>query len=182
MTTRHTTHPTVLGELTLVATDDAITGVYFPHHWYSPDSATFGLAVHAEQDELLLQALTEIVEYLAGSRRSFDVAYRATGEGIQTLVWDLVAEIGYGEVRTYGELAAALTERHGGDLPGTAVDAPLAKVVGQAVGRNPLCLIVPCHRVVGAGGRITGYAGGIHRKQHLLALEEPAAVTTGRLF
>lgn len=78
--------------------------------------------------------------------------------------------IGYGQTKTYGELAAELA------------DGTTAYEVGQAVGRNPLSIVVPCHRVVGKGGSLTGYAGGLKRKRFLLELEEPAPVTAGRLF
>ena len=85
-------------------------------------------------------------------------------------MWGLLRDIPRGETVTYGALARG-TRRRG-----------LAQSVGQAVGRNPLCVIVPCHRVVGADGRLTGYAGGLKRKQFLLDLEEPARVKAGRLF
>ena len=82
----------------------------------------------------------------------------------------MLAAIPYGETVTYGELAAALG------------DATTAQQVGQAVGRNPLSIVVPCHRVVGSNGQLTGYAGGLKRKQFLLELEEPVEVREARLF
>ena len=88
----------------------------------------------------------------------------------QQRVWHLLAMIPYGNTVTYGELAAALA------------DGTTAQEVGQAVGRNPVNIIVPCHRVVGKNGQLTGYAGGLNRKQFLLELEEPAEVRAARLF
>ena len=85
-------------------------------------------------------------------------------------IWDLLADIGYGQTKTYGELAAELA------------DGTTAYEVGQAVGRNPLSIVVPCHRVVGKDGTLTGYAGGLKRKRFLLELEEPAPAVAGKLF
>lgn len=175
MSTRHIKVTTSLGELTLVAATCAITGMYFPHHWYAPDPVTFGQRVSVETDPVLAQACTEIEEYLAGKRHDFDVPLAPVGNGFQRRVWGLVSAIPYGEVRTYGEIAAELGDTETGNLP-------LAKKVGQAVGRNPLCIFIPCHRVVGAGGKITGYAGGRDRKRRLLELEEPATGPARRLF
>ena len=158
-----TTADTPIGELTLVAEDGALTGVYFPHHWYKPDPATFGARCDADFD----QAKRELAEYFAGDRQRFDVALAPltnSGDAFQRQVWDLVDEIPYGETATYGDLARRLG------------DVRLAKDVGAAVGRNPLCVLVPCHRVVGQDGRLTGYAGGLSRKRFLLDLEESAAV------
>ncbi len=85
-------------------------------------------------------------------------------------MWDLLATIPYGDTVTYGEIAATLA------------DGTTAQQVGQAVGRNPLSIVVPCHRVVGRNGQLTGYAGGVERKQFLLELEEPAETRAARLF
>ncbi|WP_301200637.1 methylated-DNA--[protein]-cysteine S-methyltransferase, partial [Corynebacterium stationis] len=85
-------------------------------------------------------------------------------------VWALLQEIPYGETMTYGEIAQQLGNKH------------LAQRVGQVVGRNPVSIIIPCHRVIGSDGSLTGYAGGLDRKRFLLELEEPAEVTETRLF
>ena len=119
---------------------------------------------------MLNQARSELEDYLAGRRTSFDLPTRATGTAFQERVWALLREIPFGTTTTYGALAERLGER------------ALAQEVGQAVGRNPLSIVVPCHRVVGSGGRLTGYAGGLDRKRRLLALEEPAALAAERLF
>lgn len=96
--------------------------------------------------------------------------FDAAGDAFQHAVWSIVTEIPFGETTTYG----AIAERLG--------DKTLSYRVGQAVGANPLCVFVPCHRVLGANGKLTGYAGGLKRKQALLELEEPAHVAAGRLF
>jgi methylated-DNA-[protein]-cysteine S-methyltransferase len=161
-----TTTGSPVGELTLVAGDGGLTGVYFPRHWYRPDPATFGRPAQAGFGEVRCQ----LAEYFAGERQSFDLRLDARGDEFQRRVWELIGRIPYGRTVTYGDLAREL----GGQV--------LAKEVGAAVGRNPLSVIVPCHRVVGRDGRLTGYAGGLARKRFLLDLEERAAGSAGRLF
>ena len=107
---------------------------------------------------------------MAGSRRKFEVPIVTGGDEYQERVWDLVRQIPYGETATYGDLARRLGN---GTTP---------HEVGTAVGRNPVCLLVPCHRVVGAGGKLTGDAGGLARKQFLLDLEADVAGRASRLF
>ncbi len=171
MSNRHAIVSTELGDLTLVAADDALIGVYFPHHWVKPDPATLGEAVNVDEDPVLAQARRQLDEYLAGERDDFDLPITLQGgDEFQRRVWAMLDEIPRGETTTYGELA----ERLG--------DKQLAQLVGQAVGRNPVSIIVPCHRVVGKDGKLTGYAGGLKRKQFLLDLEEPATVKAARLF
>ena len=159
MATGHTTIDTELGELTLVADGSDLTGLYFPHHWYMPARATFGPRVDAADSALFARVATQLPQYLAGDRTTFDLPARTHGNPFEEQVWALLREIPYGSTTTYGELA--------GELGGQT----LAKDVGRAVGRNPLSVIVPCHRVIGAGGKLTGYAGGLRRKQFLLELE-----------
>ena len=166
MSVTHTTIDSPVGELTLVARDGSLTGVYFPHHWYRPDPATFG-----DRDEAGFgEAKRQLAEYFAGDRELFDLPLDPRGDTFQHRVWELINRIPYGQTTTYGDLAKELGE-------GT-----LAKDVGAAVGRNPLSVIVPCHRVVGKDGSLTGYAGGLARKRFLLDLEEPAAADSGKLF
>ena len=153
MTATHTTVDSPLGELTLVAEEGRLTGVYFPHHWYRPDPDTFGPRAGTGFEK----ATAQLAEYFAGDRTRFDLAAEPRGDEFQRRVWDLIGAIPYGQTVTYGDLA--------GD-------------VGAAVGRNPLSVVVPCHRVVGKDGRLTGYAGGLARKRFLLDLEGVSA----RLF
>ena len=165
-TSIHTTFASPVGQLTLVADAGRLTGLYFPHHWYMPDPATFG----ARSDHEFGEAKRQLAEYFAGERDRFDLPADARGDEFQRRVWELIARIPYGATTTYGDLAREL----GGGV--------LAKDVGAAVGRNPLSIIVPCHRVVGKNGKLTGYAGGLARKRFLLDLEEPAAGRAARLW
>ena len=170
MSTRHAVVETTLGPITIVATGKAITGLYFARHIRRPDGETLGPRVHTSEDQLLMEAGRQLIEYLDRSRRTFDLPLAAAGDAFQKRVWAIVSEIPFGQTFTYGAIAALLGDR------------TLAQDVGQAVGANPLCIFVPCHRVVGATGALIGYAGGLNRKRALLELEEPAAVAAGRLF
>ena len=155
-----------VGELTLVGDGDALTGVYFPEHVRRPDLETFG----PRDDGAFPAARRQLAEYFAGNRRTFELTLGPRGNAFQQKVWAQLAQIPYGETRTYGRLAIALG------------DPALARAVGAANGQNPLSIIVPCHRVVGANGKLTGYAGGLQRKAFLLELETPDAGPAGRLF
>jgi len=170
MNRRHAVIETRLGEVVLVADDASLVGLYFPDQWYKPAASTFGGRTEVTDDPLFSETRRQLDEYLGGSRTTFDLPTSTQGDAWQETVWALLREIPYGRTTTYGDLAGRLG------------DPALAQAVGQAVGRNPLCMIVPCHRVVGRGGSLTGYAGGVRRKRFLLELEEPADVTSGRLF
>ena len=170
MTRRHTTIDSPLRELTLVADGGALVGLYFLRHWYRPGGSTFGPMVDAASDPVFAVAARQLGEYFAGERTEFDLATATRGDGFQERVWALVGAVPYGETTTYGDLAARLGDRS------------LARDVGAAVGRNPLCVIVPCHRVVGRTGKLTGYAGGVERKSALLELEGAVAATALPLF
>ncbi|MFD5566152.1 methylated-DNA--[protein]-cysteine S-methyltransferase [Kitasatospora griseola] len=161
---------TDLGPITIVAKDETIIGLHFRHHVRRPPQETFGPEISDATDSLLNQAVRQLCEYLAGQRTDFDLPLAAEGDSFQHAVWDIVKSVQCGDTTTYGRIA----ERVG--------DRSLAQQVGQAVGANPLCIFVPCHRVVGSTGALTGYAGGLKRKQALLALEEPPAGDVGRLF
>jgi methylated-DNA-[protein]-cysteine S-methyltransferase len=151
----HTTVESPIGPLTLVAEDRVLCGLYLAEHRRAPDPATHGPA-----DPAGFEALTEaLAGYFAGQVRVFDVPVAAVGTPFQQRVWAALREIPYGQTATYGELAAALGS------PGAS------RAVGAANARNPVSIVVPCHRVVGAGGAITGYAGGLARKRALLDLE-----------
>ena len=171
MNIRHCVIDSRLGELTVVADDDTLTGVYFRHHWHRPEASHVRpprrCAIRRRARRCERPNLTD---YLARERDDFDLPVRPHGDQRQLRVWKLLSAIPYGGTVTYGELAAALA------------DGTTAQEVGQAVGRNPLCIVVPCHRVVGSNSQLTGYAGGLKRKQFLLELEEPADVKAARLF
>ena len=155
MRTTHTMFESPLGELILVAEDEVLSGVYYPGHWTRPDPATFG----ERSDRQLEQVEEQLADYFAGERTSFELATCASGDAFQRQVWDLIDQIPYGQTTTYGQIASELG------------DPRLARKVGNAVGHNPLSVIVPCHRVVGKDGKLTGYAGGLQRKRFLLDLE-----------
>ncbi|MCW2749413.1 MAG: cysteine methyltransferase [Aeromicrobium sp.] len=170
MNVRHAIITTSLGDLTAVAEDDAVAGIYFPHHWHPPVAGSIGELVDEADDPVIAGIHRQLDEFLAGERAAFDLPIATHGNAFEESVWALLNEIPYGETTTYGELAAQLG------------DPSLARKVGQAVGHNPISVIVPCHRVLGKDGKLTGYAGGLTRKQTLLDLEEPAGVTAGKLF
>jgi methylated-DNA-[protein]-cysteine S-methyltransferase len=169
MNNRHVIISTRIGDLTLVASDNALTGVYFPHHWMKPTPENLGERVKAT-DPLLSEAARQLDEYLTGERITFDLPTVLRGDEFQRRVWSILEEIPYGETSSYGEIAERLGDR------------ALAQRVGKTVGQNPLSIVVPCHRVIGKDGSLTGYAGGLKRKQFLLDLEEPAEVKAARLF
>jgi methylated-DNA-[protein]-cysteine S-methyltransferase len=162
----HTTIRSSLGDLTVVTRDGRVTGLYFPRHWHLPDRSAFGEYRDAGAEDVQQQ----LDEYLAGERREFDVPLDAAGSPFQERVWRLISQIPYGTTASYGELAREL----GGGIT--------AQEVGNAVGRNPVSIIIPCHRVVGASGGLTGYAGGLRRKRILLDLEQDVAGRSARLF
>ncbi|MFC5336998.1 methylated-DNA--[protein]-cysteine S-methyltransferase [Leucobacter denitrificans] len=168
---RHGVYPTTLGELLLTAEGDALTGLYFPDHRYPPAPEMLGEDLGFEpEDAVLAETARQLREYLAGERTEFDLQLAPNGDEFSQQVWNLLRDIPYGETTTYGELAVTLGNR------------ALAQRVGQSVGHNPVCIIIPCHRVLGSDGSLTGYAGGLDRKRALLELEEPEPATAGRLF
>ncbi|MFF8619050.1 methylated-DNA--[protein]-cysteine S-methyltransferase [Streptomyces sp. NPDC015350] len=170
MSTRHVMIETRLGPVTIVAKDETITGLYFRHHARRPPQETFGPEADDSTDQLLNEAARQLRDYLAGRRRQFDLPLAAEGDAFQRAVWDIVKSIQCGDTTTYGRIAEQVGDR------------ALAQQVGRAVGANPLCIFVPCHRVVGSTGALTGYAGGLKRKQALLEIEGPPAGDAGRLF
>src|SRR5437763_1287285 len=149
---RHRVITSPLGELTLVAEAQALVGVYFAAHRRRPGPAALG----PRDDGILIAAATQLGEYFAGTRTRFDLDVRLDGSPFDLAVWGLLTQIPAGETRSYGRLARRLG------------DPALAQEVGAANARNPLCIVVPCHRVVGSDGRLVGYAGGLRRKRALL--------------
>ncbi|WP_129658023.1 methylated-DNA--[protein]-cysteine S-methyltransferase [Rothia halotolerans] len=167
---RHAALETPLGSLLCTARGEALTGLYFPGHRHPPGQAELGPSADAAGDPLLEEAGRQLREYLEGRRRDFDLPLSPRGDEFSLRVWELLRQIPFGETTTYGALAERMGNRH------------LAQRVGQVVGRNPLSVVIPCHRVVGADGSLTGYAGGLDRKRILLELEEPAHAADARLF
>ena len=143
-----------LGTFVLEGTEEALTALYLPGR--DTGSAPFG------ESPLLLRGAAELTEYLSGRRRTFDLPLSPGGTPFQRQVWEALTAIPYGETRSYLEIARQ-------------VGNPKAcRAVGMANHRNPLAIVVPCHRVVGAGGRLTGFSAGLWRKEYLLELEKPA--------
>ncbi|MFD7160118.1 methylated-DNA--[protein]-cysteine S-methyltransferase [Kribbella sp. NPDC059898] len=143
-----------LGPLTLVGTEAGeLTGVYMDRQRYRPDESGFG-----DRDDAALPAVAEqLDEYFHHGRTRFDVPLQLVGTEFQRRIWVALRDIPYGETTTYGGLAAAL-----------GLKPQSARAVGLANGKNPISIIVPCHRLVGSTGSLTGYGGGIERKRALL--------------
>jgi methylated-DNA-[protein]-cysteine S-methyltransferase len=158
MARTHTIIASPLGDLTAVAEDGVLSGLYFEGHLRGPKPDELGTYTESGFDEVRRQ----LAEYFAGERTRFELPLAPQGNAFQRKVWELLTHIPFGETVSYGDLARQLG------------DVSLAQAVGAANARNPVSVIVPCHRVVGADGRLTGYAGGLSRKRFLLDLEEPA--------
>lgn len=154
----HRTHTTIdspVGPLTLVAADGRLTGLYMERQRHRPAEETFG----EPNAEPFAEAIAQLREYFAGDRTVFDLPLALTGTPFQERVWAALREIPYGQTVSYGRLAESLGR------------PTAARAVGMANGRNPVGIIVPCHRVVGASGALTGYGGGLDRKELLLDFE-----------
>ena len=149
------------GRILLVADDQALTGVYFAGQKYHPRIDKNWK--RADKHEPLRQAKRELSEYFGGKRTRFTVKLAPQGTPFQRSVWKTIAHVRFGQTIAYGELA----ERAG--YPRSA------RAAGAATGRNPIGIIVPCHRIVGSNGSLTGYAGGLAKKRALLALEGRAS-------
>ncbi|MGO4957656.1 methylated-DNA--[protein]-cysteine S-methyltransferase [Luteococcus sp. Sow4_B9] len=146
-----------LGPLTLVAEGDFLVGLFFDGHRVQPERAERGVLVDPSADPLFLRAAEQLAQYFAGERTEFSLPLRPDARNdLDPRVWEQLQQIPFGQTVTYGQIAEALGERN------------LAQPVGGAVGRNPLSIVVPCHRVVGASGKLTGFAGGEARKAWLL--------------
>ena len=162
MTPTHTIIDSPLGELTLVSADGVLTGVYYPGHWTSRPRG-----VRRPRRPGFEDAEEQLGEYLAGERTASSCGRRAAGDAFQERVWELIAPH---PVRRDDDLRRARRELG---------DPALARPSARAVGRNPLSIVVPCHRVVGKDGKLTGYAGGLERKRLLLDLEAPSRGARG---
>jgi methylated-DNA-[protein]-cysteine S-methyltransferase len=156
-TTRtHTVVPSPIGPLTAVREGGALVGLHMELSRRPLVPALLGQRC----DEGFTDVVRQLVEYFAGRRTAFDLPLRPVGSAFELAVWEQLTRIPYGETRSYGSVARAL-----GD-PGAA------QAVGAANGRNPLSIVVPCHRVIGADGTLVGYGGGLPRKRFLLDLEQ----------
>jgi methylated-DNA-[protein]-cysteine S-methyltransferase len=165
----HTVIPSAVGPLTLVAEDGAIVGLYMDLQRHRPDDDELGEKdERGREAEPFKAAADQLDAYFAGTLTCFTVPLSPRGSGFQQRVWAALQQIPYGETETYGELAARIGS------PGAA------RAVGLANGKNPIGIVIPCHRVVGSNGNLTGYGGGLDRKKQLLDLE--LAVSGESLF
>jgi methylated-DNA-[protein]-cysteine S-methyltransferase len=149
-----------VGDLRIVERDGAISAIEF-----SPFRDHDGRPRGARQDDhpLLVEAVTQLRAYFARELKEFDLPLAPDGSAFQTAVWDQLQKIAYGETASYGEIAHRLGRSNAA-----------SRAVGLANGSNPIPIVIPCHRVIGANGTLTGYAGGLERKQALLELEQDA--------
>jgi len=151
-----------LGSIALRADDDALTGFFFVDQKYFPSLQLIG-EQHEDVPRVIAQAREQLREFFAGERRVFDLPLRLNGTAFQVRVWEELSRIPYGEVVSYGNMAKNM-----------GLSGGHSRAVGTANGRNPISIIVPCHRVIGGSGDLTGYAGGLDRKRALLAVESAA--------
>ena len=145
-----------VGPLTLVAVDGLLAGLYMTEQRHLPPSEAFGEAAGDPDGAPFAAAAGQLEEYFAGARTAFDIELAMHGTEFQRRVWAALQDIPYGQTVSYGQLADRLGQ------------PSASRAVGLANGKNPICIIVPCHRVIGAGGGLTGYGGGIERKRFLL--------------
>jgi methylated-DNA-[protein]-cysteine S-methyltransferase len=150
-----------VGDLRIVARDGAVTAIEFSPFQASPVGQPIG--ERRDDDPLLRAAVDQLAAYFARDLKEFDLPLAPIGSAFQHRVWEQLRAIGYGETASYGAIARRL-----------GMTNAASRAVGLANGRNPLPIVVPCHRVIGAKGTLTGYAGGLPRKQLLLELEQNA--------
>jgi methylated-DNA-[protein]-cysteine S-methyltransferase len=151
----HVVVPSPIGPLTLVGEDGALVRLLM-----NPPAAEERASLGERCDAGFEEAVRQLGEYFAGERTSFDLPLRPVGSDFELAVWAQLTRIPYGETRSYGQIARAVGEPGG------------AQAVGAANGRNPLAIVVPCHRVIGADGSLVGFGGGLPRKRFLLDLEQ----------
>lgn len=148
-----------VGRLKLVAVEAGLAAILWEHE--SPRRLRLGDAVGDDRHPVLLETERQLNEYFAGRRKRFDLKLNFVGTPFQCRVWQALLTIPYGETRTYTEIARQIG------------NPTASRAVGAANGRNPISIVVPCHRLLGSTGKLTGYAGGLDAKAYLLALEAP---------
>jgi methylated-DNA-[protein]-cysteine S-methyltransferase len=156
----HTTTSSPVGRLTLIASDDGLAAILWEND--DPKRVRLNSAGRDDRHPALLEAKRQLGEYFAQQRKSFTVKLDFAGTPFQKAVWQALLTIPFGETRSYGEIARQLG------------NPKAMRAVGAANGRNPISIIAPCHRVIGANGALTGFAGGLKAKAHLLSLEAGA--------
>jgi methylated-DNA-[protein]-cysteine S-methyltransferase len=152
--------PSPVGQLTLVARDGKLTAILWEKE--RPNRVRLGVLQEANNSPVLEETERQLKEYFAGTRNRFELELDFAGTDFQKKVWQALLTIPFGETRSYSQIAAQ-------------IGSPKAvRAVGAANGRNPISIVAPCHRVIGASGGLTGFAGGLEAKQYLLQLEEHA--------
>ncbi|MGQ7858826.1 methylated-DNA--[protein]-cysteine S-methyltransferase [Pseudomonas sp. CBSPBW29] len=152
--------PSPVGQLTLVARDGKLTAILWEKE--RPNRVRLGALQEANNSPVLEETERQLKEYFAGTRNRFELELDFAGTDFQKKVWQALLTIPFGETRSYSQIAAQ-------------IGSPKAvRAVGAANGRNPISIVAPCHRVIGASGGLTGFAGGLEAKQYLLELEEHA--------
>jgi methylated-DNA-[protein]-cysteine S-methyltransferase len=147
-----------VGKLKLVASDKGLVAILWEKD--SPRRVRLNEPVEDKENPVLVETERQLGEYFAGKRKAFSIALDMRGTQFQKNVWEALLAIPFGETRSYGELAKQLGNPRA------------SRAVGAANGRNPVSIIVPCHRVIGSSGKLTGFAGGLGTKAHLLGLEK----------
>jgi methylated-DNA-[protein]-cysteine S-methyltransferase len=151
------TMPSPVGRLKLVASDDGLAAILWPND--DPNRVRLSPLAEDRRHPVLVETERQLSEYFAGTRKRFTVKLNFKGTDFQTRVWRALLDIPFGQTRSYGDIARALGK------------PKAVRAVGAANGRNPISIIAPCHRVIGANGQLTGFAGGLKAKAMLLALE-----------
>ena len=160
LTEKHYVHKVMdspVGKLTLVATDEGLAGILWEKEW--PNRVQLSIGALNDSHPVLVDAERQLEEYFAGQRKEFALPLDVAGTSFQRKVWNALRTIPFGETRSYGEIAKQVGS------PGAM------RAVGAANGRNPVSIVVPCHRVIGSTGKLTGFGGGLEAKAYLLALE-----------
>lgn len=150
-----------IGDLRIIERDGAISAIEFTPFRQPPDGRPLG--ARDDDHPLLKEAVRQLTAYFERDLKEFDLPLDPLGSDFQRRVWDQLLTIGYGDTASYGEIAGRL-----------GMTNAASRAVGLANGRNPIPIVIPCHRVIGANGTLTGYAGGLERKQTLLSLEQDA--------
>jgi methylated-DNA-[protein]-cysteine S-methyltransferase len=149
--------PTIIGKLKLIASEKGLAAILWEND--KPSRVRLGPLTENKNHPILLQAERELTEYLDGKRKGFSVKLDPVGTPFQSKVWEALEKIPFGQTRSYGQIATQIG------------NVKAVRAVGAAIGRNPVSVMVPCHRVIGASGDLTGFAGGLKIKEQLLALE-----------
>ena len=150
--------PSPVGQLTLVARDGKLTAILWEKE--RPNRVRLGTLQEASNSPILLETERQLKEYFAGARNRFELELDFAGTDFQKKVWQALLTIPFGETRSYSQIAAQIG------------NPKAVRAVGAANGRNPISIVAPCHRVIGASGGLTGFAGGLEAKQYLLTLED----------